>query len=191
MEFRQKNRSTKLSFAFGPTELTYHIIDQSGEVEFLIDYAELPGNSRRIFMKTFFRNLGIVFCVLGLIALASAAAGGAMWTNALPLLIMGAAWLGAYYWNRANYTVLDTVKGPIWILEDKQLDAIHGEIKSRRKARILEIYGKVDPQRPPDVEIAKFEWLVKERVLTREEAEPILSRLRANSAEASPPVLLN
>ncbi|MBY0423253.1 MAG: hypothetical protein K2Q06_13180 [Parvularculaceae bacterium] len=192
MEFRQKNRSTRLRFTFDRAELTYHIIDQSGEVELLIDYAELPGTSRRVFKQVkLMRNLGILFCVLSLIMAASAAAGATSWASAATFFIMGMSWFVVYVWNLANYTVLDTVKGSVLIIEDKQLDAIYGEMKSRRKARLLDLHGQVDPTRDPNIEIAKFEWLVKERVLTREEADAVISRLRQPDPETSPRALLN
>jgi hypothetical protein len=188
MEFTQKRMANHIRFEFGPTELRFWIRDNSGERDLTADYADLPSSTRRVFEKnTWVRNVGYLWCVIGAVAVAAAAIAGTLSPGSAFWLALGVACLGFYRATQTTYTVLDANAGSIWIIEDKQLATILNELQSRRKTRLLDIYGTFNPNNDPEREAQKFDWLVKEKILTREEANHRLGRSGVPVALPGPP----
>ena len=67
--------------------------------------------------------------------------------------------------------MLDTSEGPIYVMEDKQHDDIMHELTGRRVARLLKLYGAFNADNSIEQERQKYAWLVKEKVISREEAD--------------------
>lgn len=172
LEFRQKRMANQVRFEFEPAELKYSIRDNSGERELRIDYANVPRATRRVFERNnWLRNVGLLWCALGVISIglsfiaSNATLGSAFW------LLIGAGCLGFYKLTQTNYTVIDTNAGSIWIIEDAQAEAIVRELRDRRNARLMALYGNFDPNNDRARELQKFDWLVEEQVITRAEAD--------------------
>lgn len=187
MKFAQKRLGTRIDLDFAATELTCSIRDKSGERDFTTDYAEIATGKRRVFdNKDWFRNVGVLWCIIGLASL-----GIDLYNNALGLwsgfwLVIGTGCLIYYAVSKSSFTLIDTQSGPIWILEDGQLQAIVSEIEKRRKERLYSLYGGIDLDADPNQEIGKIEWLVRQKVLTREEADRQIAQIRSNAAGALP-----
>ena len=193
MEFIQKRMATNIRFEFTEVELKYWIRDNSGERDLNIDYSQAPGATRRVFERNnWLRNVGALWCLLGTVTMGLAAVGSRPLAGASFWLLLGVACLIFYRLTQTNYTVLDTDNGTIWIMEDKQFASILSELQSRRKARLLDIYGAFNPNNDHDREIQKYDWLVKEQVLSREEADRRIAQ-RGGQADliSSPGRLLN
>ncbi|HNR77302.1 MAG TPA: hypothetical protein PKM48_09245 [Parvularculaceae bacterium] len=172
MEFTQKRFANNIKLTFGDTELTYWIRDNSGEREEHIDYANLPHSSRKVFEKNIWlRNVGLIWCVLGVISIGLAIAGSRAWSGSGLWLLLGACCLAFYRFSQTSYTVLDTSEGPIYVMEDKQHDDIMHELTGRRVARLFKLYGAFNADNSIEQERQKYAWLVKEKVISREEAD--------------------
>lgn len=171
LEFTQKRLANNIRFEFGETELKYWVRDNSGERDLTIDYANLPKSTRRVFERNnWIRNVGILWCLIGAVSIGLTVAGSGLLSGSGFWLFVGAACLIFYRLTQTNYTVLDSESGAIWIMDDKQSASILSEMQSRRKKRLLEIYGEFNPNNDRERELQKFDWLVKEQVLSREEA---------------------
>lgn len=172
MEFTQKRMATSIRFDFGPTELRYFVRDNSGERESVVDYANLSGTTRRVFEKNIWlRNVGLLWCVIGAISVATAVSAGMLGVGSLFWLGLGIGCVAAFYLTQSRYTVFDTEAGAVFVLEDKQVETIVSEMKARRRARLLALYGDYNPANPIEQEQRRFDWLVKEQALSREEAD--------------------
>lgn len=187
MKFTQKRLGTHISFEFGPTELTHAVRDKSGERDSVTDYAEIGLGKRRIFdNKDWYRNVGVLWCIIG-----AASFGIDFYNNALGLwsgfwLVIGAGCLIYYFVSKTSYTVIDTQQGPILIIEDGQRDAIVSELEKRRKDRLNDLYGALNLDNDADQELARIEWLVKQKVLTRAEADLQIAQIRSANLASLP-----
>lgn len=172
MEFVQKRLATNIRLDLGPMEVRYFVRDNSGERETLIDYANLSGTTRRVFEKNLWlRNVGLMWCVLGVITIGLAVAADRLGVGSAFWLGLGLACLGVFYLTQSRYTVFDSESGAVFVLEDKQHETIVNELVTRRRARLLDLYGDFNPANPIEQERRKYEWLVKEQAMTREEAD--------------------
>jgi hypothetical protein len=172
VDFEQKRMASQMRFNLGPTEVRYWVRDNSGEREALVDYANLSGTTRQVFEKNIWlRNVGIMWCLLGVVTVALSFIGGEPKIGSAFWLALGLGCLAFFYLTQSNYTVFDSENGTVFVLADKQHDAIVGELKGRRVARMLELYGDFNPENSLEQERRKFDWLVKEQVLSREEAD--------------------
>lgn len=171
MEFTQKRMASNIRFEFGETEMKYWVRDNSGERDLTLDYATLPLATRRVFERNnWLRNIGLIWCLIGAVSIGLAFANSSILSGSGIWLVVGAICLLLYRLTQTNYTVLDSENGSIWVMDDKQSQSILSELQSRRKKRLLEIYGEFNPNNDRDRELQKFDWLVKEKVLSREEA---------------------
>ena len=116
--------------------------------------------------------------------------------NVDALLVLPAAMLIAASLSARNQRIImieiPTKKGKVQIIKDGQEETILKEIETRRKNRILDLYGEIDFSKAPHVEIGKFEWLKDNRYITAEDAEEAIQKikdyhnnLRADSAESN------
>ena len=188
MKFEQRRLSTRTSFEFGDTELTYSVRDRSGERDFVKDYAEIPLGKRRVFDRNeWLRNVGLLWCLIGI-----ANIGLGLYSNQFSLwsgfwLVIGSGCLAFYAFSKKSFTVIDVDGGPVFILEDKQFPTILAEIETRRKTRLYNLYGALNLENDPDNERGKIEWLVRQKVLSREEADLQLAQLRTGVAALPDP----
>ncbi len=188
VEFKQKRMANFTAFFFGESSLRYSIKDNSGERELTVEYVDLPSSSRRVFEKnSWLRNVGALWCVLGVVMMGLAFAGGERPAGGTLWLILGGGCLVAYRFLQTNYTVFDTSAGSVWVIEDKAHASILAEIASRRKGLLLARYGAVNLENDPEREIQKIEWLVKESVLDRDMADKQISAVRAAASGVIPP----
>ncbi len=188
MEFFQKRLATNIKFEFGAADLHFWIRDNSGERDAVIDYSDIPVARRRVFDRnTWLRNVALLWCLLGVVQIAIALFAARPITGAAFWLVLGLVCLAAYRLSHSSYTVIDTDKGSIWILENKQSDQILEQLTERRKFRLKELYGSINPNNDPEREIQKFEWLVSEQALTRVDADRLISEVRGSAGMIAPP----
>lgn len=194
MKFAQKRLGTNISFDFADTELTHAIRDKTGERDAVIDYAEITLGKRRVFeTKEWYRNVGVLWCIIGLASIGFDLYNGSLGVLSGFWLVIGGGCLIYYFATKTSYTVIETQNGALWIMEDKQHPQIVAEIEKRRKARLLDLYGALNLDNDADQELAKIEWLVKQKVLTRAEADLQAAQIRSGNLAAlpSPEKLIN
>lgn len=194
LKFTQKRLGTNISFEFADTELTHAIRDKSGERDSTTDYAEIGLNKRRVFeTKEWYRNVGILWCIIGVASVAFDLYNGNLGVLSGFWLVIGSGCLIYYFVTKTSYTVIDTEQGSLWVIEDKQQPQIVSEIEKRRKARLHDLYGALNLENDADRELARIEWLVKQKVLTRQEADLQIAQIRSGNLASlpSPEKLIN
>lgn len=194
LKFTQKRLGTNISFEFADTELTHAIRDKSGERDSTTDYAEIGLSKRRVFeTKEWYRNVGILWCIIGLASVAFDLYNNNLGVLSGFWLVIGSGCLIYYFVTKTSYTVIDTEQGSLWVIEDKQQPQIVSEIEKRRKARLYDMYGALNLDNDADRELAKIEWLVKQKVLTRQEADLQIAQIRSGNLASlpSPEKLIN
>ena len=172
MRRMQKRLSTRTSFAFGETELTYTLEQGPSVSETTLDYMHLPRSRRHIAMRDWSRfQLGSLLLIAGAIAIVAEAR--LMGFNPLELLWLapGCLLLALFATRQAHFLIIEGGGEALWIIDDKACHGIVAEMDRRRRDRIADIYGHLNLANEAYLEIRKIEWLVTESVLTRDEAD--------------------
>lgn len=179
MEFAQKRMATQTWFSFDDRELQHRVRDNSGEVEFSVEYGAIPAQKRIVYSRNnWLRNVGVIWCVLGVIQIGLAFSAGEIGISAAFWLLIGAGCLAFYRLTWSEFTVLDSSEGPVWIIHDKQHDAILEMIRDKRKAQLLAWYGSLDFSGDPLREVQTIEWLVKQDVMTKSDGDARIADIR-------------
>lgn len=193
MQIKQKRFSTTHSFTFEDESFNFKYKDATGSAEADIRYADLPkDSSTRIEKNPTWRNLGIMWLVIGtIIFVSNTQLDGTLRIGGLWFL-MGCICLGVYHFTQISFTVFPINNGGVFIIQDgKTHDRILDELMTRRKHQLLAWLGDIDPEGEPEKEIAKFRWLVEQDVLSAQEGEARIAQVRALSQAPEPPSLLN
>jgi len=168
----QKRLSTRTSFAFGETELTYTFAQGTLVKETSFDYLHLPRSRRHIALSDWSRfQLGLLLLIAGAIAIAVEARLSGFHPLELLWLAPGCLLLALFATRQAHFLIIEGGGEALWIIDDKACHEIVAEMDRRRRDRIADIYGHLNLANEAYLEIRKIEWLVTEAVLTRDEAD--------------------
>jgi len=174
MELIQKKSSNQTTFEFGVEKLKYTIKDASGKRTFSIEYGSISDEDFDELEEknAWFRNVGIIWVLLGLFQIVSrfmetGMPSGSMW------LTLGIIFLFVYFFKTTNYAVLDTEKGQIFVIKDAQQSKILDEISSRRNSQWKRWYGTINYENESHIELNKFQWLLDKNVISEEEFQLI------------------
>jgi len=172
MEFVQKKKSNKLTFTLHDEYFNFAYVDNSGAGDIDINYADLPQKSSvQIEQNEWFRNVGYLWIAIGTFEFVRAIfssvtiAANGVW------LTIGSGSLIWFYFSKVKYTVFRTGRGNILVIQDKKHDKIIAELNKRRKSQLLAWYGDVNPKNSLEQEIQKFNWLVEQKILSKEESD--------------------
>lgn len=174
MHFRQRNVRTKVEFRFHGDYLEYAFIDGDGDkTGFNLKYEHIPGefDYRTYRSPDMFITFPVLMVAgLGLLHLFTKEQDH---IKIIGFLIVYAAVLaGVGYLCRLvlkkDYVALPVAEGTILIVKDKNHKKILAELQSRRMAA-LKKYAVIDPLAPSGREVAKFEWLRDQHVISEEE----------------------
>jgi cbb3-type cytochrome oxidase subunit 3 len=187
MEIKQKRLSNNHTFTFNEESLNFAFKDKSGSDDFDLNYADFPEKfSISIEQNEWLRNVGILWCLLGCYRI-----GTALY-NELPLsgtgfwFFLGLICLVWYALTKTKYSVFKTEAGNVFIINDKNHDKIIAEMTSRKKSQLLKWYGDINLDNDLENEISKFNWLVKQNVISQEEAEEKIAQVEfAHKSETS------
>ncbi|MEZ5894648.1 MAG: hypothetical protein R3C58_16075, partial [Parvularculaceae bacterium] len=177
-----KRMATHTWFTFEERELKHRVRDNSGEINFSVEYAQIPANRRIVFNRNnWLRNVGLIWVAIGVLNIMLRLTGVFSLGSGVWLLI-GLGCLAFYRLTWSEYTVLDTREGPIWIIKDKQHDAILAAIDEKRKAQLLAWYHGLDFGDDPHAEVQTIEWLVKQEAMSKDEGEKRIADIRRQNA---------
>ncbi|KQP17030.1 hypothetical protein [Pseudorhodoferax sp. Leaf265] len=182
MQFTQKKRSSIHTFDFQTDTLTFEYKDRGGSGEIEASYSDVAGKpSIRIDENTWWRNLGGLWIVIGLLQVGFAIA------NAEPLagrgfwLLAGCICLVVFRFTRISYSVFPTSSGTLFVIQgEKHHDTIVKELMERRRSQLKQWYGAINVNGEPDKEIARFRWLVAQKALTQQEADMLIATFQAS-----------
>jgi hypothetical protein len=179
MEFAQKRMATQTWFTFGERELKHRVRDNSGEIEFSVEYGAIPAAKRAVFNRNnWLRNVGLLWCVLGVVMIGLDVMGGSVGVGSGFWVFIGLGCLAFYRLTWSEFTVLDTSEGSIWIVRDQQHDAIMSAIGEKRTAHLLAWYRSFDFADDPQREIHTIEWLMKQDAMSKVEGAARIADIR-------------
>lgn len=179
LEYKQKHLATRTWLSFNEDELSYKIRDNSGEVQFSVQYGSIPATTRLVFERNnWLRNVGLIWCVLGVIQIAAALGGSKGFTVPGFWLIVGLGCLAFYRATWSSFTVFDTQNGSIFILSDKQSDDILALIQERRSAQLLQWFKQTDYGDDVQARANAIEWLKEQNAISDEEAKSMIAEIK-------------
>lgn len=172
MEIIQKKRSVKHTFTFYDDRFNVAYEEKSGSSDADITYADFPQKSSiQVEQNEWLRNVGLLWIAIGMAQIAYAFYLNAPITGREFWILIGAACVAWAYSSRIKYTVYRAEHGNIFVIQDKLHDKIIDEINSRRKAQLLNWHGEVNAENDLEYEVRKFNWLLEQEVISKEEAE--------------------
>jgi hypothetical protein len=178
MEIKQKRLSNKHTFIFNDESFNFAFKDKSGSDDFDLNYADFPEKcSISIEQNEWLRNVGVLWCLLGCYRI------GTGLYNEIPLsgtvfwFFLGLICLVCYALTKTKYSVFKTKAGNVFIINDKNHDKIIAEMTNRKKSQLLKWYGDINFDNDFDNEISKFNWLVKQNVISQEEADEKIAQV--------------
>lgn len=172
MEFVQKKRSTRHTFTFHDEFFNFAYKEKSGEGDIDLHYVDMPEKySVQIQSNDWLRNVGLLWIVIGVLQIGMALYSQTSLSGRGFWLVIGTLCVLWAYYSKVRYSVFQTDKGNVFVMQDKQHDKILEEVKSRKKGQLLSWYGEVNPDNDLENEIHKFKWLAEQQVITPQEAE--------------------
>jgi hypothetical protein len=179
LEISQKRFSANTRYAFHEDRVDYAWKDSSTSRSFSVSYTDITRDRQTLTERnTWFRNVGILWLVIGGIELAmswSAATGqkGGLW------LALGAACCAIYRFRVTGYTILPSDKGNLLVIDDEDGKQIVAEIESRRANQFRSEYDFFPEDDSPQQLRNRFTWLHREGALSDEELQGRLARIEA------------
>jgi hypothetical protein len=139
----QTSLSARTQFEFGENHLGYSFDGDRKHRQFKVDYAELPKRTGfTLTTSSWLRRTGFLACSIGILHAGWAVTSGASMLAGTVLGGIGVFNLILHALSRRKgFTVLKTEPGEIRIIRDRRHDQILRELRTRRRARILELHG--------------------------------------------------
>jgi len=194
VEIVQKKGSNKHTFTFKDESFNFHFKDKSGSDDVDLSYASFPSKSSvRIEQNEWLRNVGFLWCCLGVfqlgyaIYLSAPTSGKGFWLG------IGLLCLLYSYFSKVKYSVYKAEYGNVFVIQDKKHDEIINELNKRKKKQLLDWYAEINLENELDDEIGKFNWLCAQDVMTREEADTKIAEVELvhKSKSEEPAGMLN
>ncbi|MAD89372.1 MAG: hypothetical protein CMK64_06670 [Pseudoalteromonas sp.] len=172
MEIKQKKFSNHHTYTFESDHVNFAYKDKSGSGDFDFNYADFPEKSSiTIEQNEWLRNVGILWCLLGVYRIGSAIYSGSPLSGTGFWLVLGIICLIWFALTKVKYSVFKTERGNVFVIQDKNHENIISELNKRKKEQLLAWYGAVNLENDKENEIEKFRWLEKQNVITKDEAE--------------------
>lgn len=172
MEFVQKKKSNKHTFKLYDDYFNFAYEDKSGSGETDFNYADFPQKSSvQIEQNEWLRNVGYLWVALGVFQIAYAYFSDPTQFSRSFWILLGAGCVLWAHFSKVKYTVFRSEQGNVFVIQDKQHDQIIEELNRRRKSQLLQWYGEVNPENDLEKEIQKFNWLVDQKIMSKEESE--------------------
>ncbi|HXI87299.1 MAG TPA: hypothetical protein VNH64_07560 [Parvularculaceae bacterium] len=193
--FFQKKGGVRTSFNFLKDKLEYAAHDGNTSVEFSVGYGDIL-LTKHLRRRNFIRmiSFGAVALLLGVGNIVHDGITGEIadrYIGSIVWCLIGAALITYALIRRVELTIFDTRRGRIVIANDSQCDEILAKLKDSRAKWFIERFGAINPNNPPDQEIAKIEWLVQQEALSREEADKLIRSVKQpeRKTEELPPTV--
>lgn len=167
MIVQQTKFGNQHTFEFHENEVNFAFKDKSGSGDVDIDYVLIPEKtSIQIERNEWLRNVGALWLLIGAFQVTFALLNDKPLSGTGFWVLVGSVCLAAYKWRQVKYTVFRTDQGSLFVLDDKNHDEILKELVSRKRNRLLQLYGEVDPSNDAAQEAEKFRWLHKRGVIS-------------------------
>ena len=172
MQIKQKKAAYKLTFTFNDEYVNYAYDHRDGSGDYDIKYIDFPSKFITFIERNdYCRNVGLIWIFLGF-----AYHAFTFYKFSHPSLwgflgiFLGILCLIFVSFRKIKFTIYETQYVGMLIIQNSKHDEIINEIMSRRKEKLLKLYGDINPDNDIENEIEKFEWLEREKVLSKKEA---------------------
>ena len=178
MEITQKKGAVKHTFIFGDDFLNFAYKDKSGSGDRDVPYGNFPKKSSEVNeFNEWLRNVGLLWIGVSVVLIGLALNNGEPLTGKGFWMMMGLGCVAWAHYTKVVYTVFETEKGGVFIIQNKDHDTILEEIKKRRREQLLKWYGDINPDSTLENETNKYNWLCDQDVISAEEAEQKIAQL--------------
>lgn len=179
----QSRFGTRTRFEFLDDGLRYSVKDSAVSASFTIEYDDIPKDFSELEeKKAWFRNVGILWIVIGLAQIGLRVASGdgigvPFW------LLLGLGCVGYHHLSHVRYRVYDTARGRILVIDDRSRPKVEEEIARRRAGLLKARYARVIDPTDSEREAARFRWLRKEGVISEDEFDQLMVELQLGIAD--------
>jgi len=176
--FAQKKNGNKTEFSLGEKSINYSFNDGNSGRSFEVDYESISFDTSTFQQRnSWFRNVGLLWMILGAMltvwmSMDKGKIVPSIW------LVIGAVCYAIYFVRQTKYTIMESQKGNILIIEDKQHDAIKAAIENKRKEYFRKQYANINMDNDPEREMAKIEWLMEHKLITEKECDELSIKLQ-------------
>jgi len=189
--FEQKRGQHRTRITFDEKAVMAYREDQHHAATFEVEYEELPFESHAHTEKMQPARAAAIF-MLGYAVLGTASnllGGGVLALppgTALFQVLLAGLFEFAYRKSRVSFTIMDTIRGSLFVIDDDQKDGIIEKLEKRRDAQILERHGAVDLLNHPEHERQRFGYLLEKGVIDRLRYEQALAEIEDGDVAALP-----
>lgn len=187
--FVQKGRSFKLgkltrTFVFGTENLTYTIADRTGErtVNIPYDSIDFRNSQALVTNNSLYRRqaMAVLFLIWSVLILATVALHADPAAPVIFSVVMIAVIIKAFIQTsgQVKKTLFKAPTLSLEVFQDDQHDKIVEMLKVHWLARLRNLHLKINPLRSPEQEIAKYEWLKKNDVISEQEFTDAVNALQ-------------
>jgi hypothetical protein len=183
-ELRQRHLSERREFFLEPNRIRLYVKDFDGETETYIPYEKLTTTTRTITQQDGRVYIAAIsFGIFALIGFALYFVGTSTLMRWAPLwAIASVIFFGFHFYKKRSYFLLDLSDGKsIFFLANRPSREVLGRfVKSvyeSRKRYLRERYYTLDPTNDSGDELAKFQWLLKEEIITESEFQVMKTSL--------------
>lgn len=175
--FNQRKFGSETQFDFDLDNLKYRVSDKSGSNTFNTPYAEI-GRERDLLVErnTWLQNVGYLWLALGAVLTGISYFGSGALRPSLWLFV-GAGCVGVAWLRTIRYTKLVGDRGTVFIMQDRQHDAILAQIEARRVDQLRRWYDFFDADEDAGRQRNRFEWLRRQDALDDAELAQRLQKL--------------
>jgi len=184
LELQQKHLNEHRFFSLEPNRIRLYVKDFDGEIETYIPYEKVTKTTRTITQqdgRLYIAAISFgIFALIGLLLNFVGASTLMRWT---PLwAIASFVFFGFHFYKKRQYLLLDlTDHTSIFFLANKpsksDLSQFLKLTYDARKKYLRDKYYAIDPANEPNDELGKFQWLLKEEIITEAEFQIMRSSL--------------
>jgi len=192
LTFKQKSGKFDTCFEFGEDGLSYRFDDSKVRVGGTIPYQQLPGRTCYSETKAWKCHYSLALIAIVVLGMGLHSLALHEWSCVLTTAKFGSfAFVGcltSWRYERRRITIFPC-QLRIVVLHDKQRQKIIDEIMMRRVAALKAKSARVDSSEPYYVEAQKFEWLLREGIVSEwqyQEARQRIAAMRNNSGGVDP-----
>ena len=187
LELRQKYLNERREFFLEPNRIRLFVKDFDGETETYIPYERITSTTRTITQQDGRLYIAAIsFGIFALVGFALFFAGEPILMRWAPLWgIASVIFFAFHFYKKRGYFLLDLNDGKsIFFLANRpsgeELTRFAKSVVEARKTYFREIYYTIDPTNDPDNELTKFQWLLKEEIITESEFQVMKTTLLAH-----------
>lgn len=182
---KQRYLSERREFYLEKDRIRVYYKDSNGDAEIFVRYEDLTSEMRRVSQRDGrLYNIAISFGLFALVGFVANALGYQLLMRWAPLWAIAAViFFGFYLWRRRNYLLLGLANGnSLFFLKNnpsgEQLLAFLKEMEEARKRYFHREYFRIIDPDTPQRELNRFEWLLKEGIISKPELEDMKAELQ-------------